>query len=68
MPHPGLTFNIRDPKSLGEQDETFTDEDDRNFPCDDCKLVTNNEEAHAQSCKFKSPFLNRMGFYFAYKI
>jgi hypothetical protein len=47
--HPGLTFNIRDPKSLGEQDETFTDEDDRNFPCDDCKTVTNNEEAHALS-------------------
>ncbi|HEX8196365.1 MAG TPA: hypothetical protein VF571_09270 [Pyrinomonadaceae bacterium] len=48
--HPGLTFNIREPKSLGEAAETESvDEDDRNFPCDDCKVVTNNEEAHALS-------------------
>jgi hypothetical protein len=48
--HPGLTFNVREPKSLGEQEETeAVEEDDRNFPCDDCKVITNNEEAHALS-------------------
>ena len=50
--HPGLTFNLRPPKSNGEREETVPDEDDfddRNFPCDDCKIVTNNEEAHALS-------------------
>ncbi|HEX8607382.1 MAG TPA: hypothetical protein VF679_01940 [Pedobacter sp.] len=47
--HPGLTFNLRPPKSNGEREEVETDEDDRNFPCDDCTTITNNEEAHALS-------------------
>lgn len=49
--HPGLTFNIRDPKSFGEQEETDieTDENDRTFPCDDCRIVTVNGKAHALS-------------------
>lgn len=51
--HPGLTFNLRPPKSNGEREETETEakteEDDRVFPCDKCKKVTSNEEAHATS-------------------
>lgn len=61
--HPGLTFNIRNPKSNGERDEAAhqpeqdsghysepeenIDDDDRSFPCDECRIVTNNEDAHA---------------------
>jgi hypothetical protein len=46
--HPGLTFNIRSPKSLGELEETDieTEEDDHLFPCTDCKIVTSNDQAH----------------------
>ena len=52
--HPNLTFNIREPKSAGEREETgfnneAADEDDRVFPCDDCRIVTSNEDAHALS-------------------
>jgi hypothetical protein len=53
--HPGLTFNIRDPKSMGERDETFLSEEtpdpddfnDSTFPCEQCKRVLHNDEAHA---------------------
>jgi hypothetical protein len=58
--HPGLTFNIRDPKSNGEREEiqpleeTQKEEerkpdefDDSTFPCEQCKRVTPNDEAYA---------------------
>ena len=50
--HPGLTFNLRPPKSNGEHEEAavqIEEENDRVFPCDDCKIVTSNEVAHALS-------------------
>lgn len=53
--HPGLTFNIRDPKSIGEREETQLPEEtdqpdefnDSAFPCEQCKRVVHNDEAHA---------------------
>jgi hypothetical protein len=45
--HPGLTFNIREPKSIAEQAEA--DVNDETFICDGCNKLTNNEEAHALS-------------------
>ncbi len=48
--HPGLTFNIRDPKSNGEQEENGQHkEDDRSFTCADCKTLSLDEEAHLLS-------------------
>jgi hypothetical protein len=49
--HPGLTFNIRDPKSNGERDENGQHEiDDGNmFPCDGCSKATDTSEAHLLS-------------------
>ena len=57
--HPGLTFNIRDPKSAGEREESnqfqedsrigeeFDQFSDSAFPCEQCKRVLHNDEAHA---------------------
>ncbi len=48
--HPGMTFNIRDPKSKSEQEEAAPeDEDDRTFTCDDCNTLSPDEEAHLLS-------------------
>lgn len=48
--HPGLTFNIRDPKSKGETEENGQhEEDDRSFTCSDCKQLFPDEEAHLVS-------------------
>lgn len=52
--HPGLTFNIRDPKSNGETEETgqheLDEESDGNvFPCDLCRIATSIDEAHLLS-------------------
>jgi RNA polymerase subunit RPABC4/transcription elongation factor Spt4 len=48
--HPGLTFNIRDPKSNGEHEENgqheAEEENDRSFNCSDCKQLFPDEEAH----------------------
>lgn len=44
--HPGLTFNIRDPKSNGESEENGQHEDDRTFTCKDCNTLSPDEEAH----------------------
>lgn len=41
--HPGLTFNVRDPKSNGEREEI---EDGNVFPCDVCSIATSIDEAH----------------------
>jgi hypothetical protein len=46
--HPGLTFNIRDPKSNGEQEE-IEQVNDRTFNCGDCKELFPDEEAHLLS-------------------
>ncbi len=43
--HPGLTFNLRPPKSNGEQEEV----NDRTFNCDDCEQLFADEEAHLTS-------------------
>lgn len=40
--HPGLTFNIRDPKSNSEREEV-----EHSFVCNDCTCTFNDEEAHA---------------------
>ena len=40
--HPGLTFNLRPPKSNGEREEV-----DDMFVCADCVRTYPNEEAHA---------------------
>jgi hypothetical protein len=53
--HPGLTFNIRDPKSIGEREETQVPEETEEldefnntaFPCEQCKRVVHTDEAHA---------------------
>ena len=43
--HPGLTFNLRPPKSNGEREET--EEPGGNvFPCDACHIATSIDEAH----------------------
>ena len=48
--HPGMTFNIRTPKSNGEREETEAEkEDDRSFTCEDCQTVSPDEEAHLLS-------------------
>ena len=51
--HPGLTFNVRDPKSNGETEENGqhdkAEEDDRTFTCTDCNTVSPDEEAHLLS-------------------
>jgi hypothetical protein len=50
--HPGLTFNVRDPKSNGEQAEIeqgSEDEDGQVFPCDICRIATTIDEAHLLS-------------------
>jgi hypothetical protein len=57
--HPGLTFNIRDPKSAGEREESNQFQEDSRvgegldefsdsaFPCEQCKRVLHNDQAHA---------------------
>lgn len=51
--HPGLTFNVRDPKSNGEQAEVIESDEDRAdgqvFPCDVCRIATVIDEAHLLS-------------------
>lgn len=49
--HPGLTFNLRPPKSNGEREEAKAseeddEENDRTFSCTDCVAETLNEDAH----------------------
>lgn len=46
--HPGLTFNVRDPKSNGEteENEQHEEENDRTFDCRDCEQVFPDEEVH----------------------
>ena len=46
--HPGLTFNVRDPKSNGERNE-IEQTDDYGFTCVDCESRYPNEEAHLLS-------------------
>lgn len=50
--HPNLTFNMRDPKSIGEtaEIEQSLDEADGNvFPCSACTIATDTSEAHLLS-------------------
>ncbi len=50
--HPGLTFNIRDPKSNGENEENEQHEiNDRSFTCNDCNQLFPDEEAHLTTTK-----------------
>lgn len=45
--HPGLTFNLRPPKSNGEREEI--EPDGNVFPCDVCSIATTVDEAHLLS-------------------